>query len=72
MNFLNTIAGSGFALVLTFTGPIAWGQSLSNKADAGGASGNHHAGWSRTKLCPRWIKIKMERCRCPRRNSDFP
>lgn len=45
MKFLNTIAGSGVALVLTFTAPIAWGQSLSNNADVCGTSGASRATW---------------------------
>jgi hypothetical protein len=48
MNFLKSIAGSGVAVMLTFTAPVAWGQSVSKNVggsvavvDASGAGRGH-------------------------------
>ncbi len=48
MNSLKTIAGSGLALMLTVTAPVAWGQSVSKNVggsvavvDASGAGRGH-------------------------------
>jgi hypothetical protein len=46
MNRLKTIAGSGVALMLTFTAPFAWGQSAPNNMAASGAAGAYQTDWS--------------------------
>ena len=38
MNSIKTIAGSGLVLVLTFSAPIAWGQSVSKIVAASGSA----------------------------------
>jgi hypothetical protein len=40
MNCMKTIAGSGLGLVLTFTAPGAWGQSVPENAAASGSAGS--------------------------------
>jgi hypothetical protein len=40
MNSIRTIAGSGLVLVLTFSTPVAWGQSLPKTIAAPGSAGS--------------------------------
>jgi hypothetical protein len=40
MNCMKTIAGSGLVLVLAFTAPGAWGQSVPENAAASGFAGS--------------------------------
>ena len=46
MNCLKTIAGSSLALLLTFSAPIAWGQSAPNNVAASGATGSYNTAYS--------------------------
>jgi S-formylglutathione hydrolase FrmB len=46
MNSLKTIAGGGLALMLTFTAPVASGQSVPNNVAASGATGAYDTDWS--------------------------
>jgi len=41
-----TIAGSGLALMLTLTAPIAWGQSVPKDGAESGVSGGYTTSWS--------------------------
>jgi hypothetical protein len=42
MNCLKTIAGSGLALMLTFSAAVAWGQSIPKNVAAFGVTGSTH------------------------------
>ena len=46
MNCLKTIAGSSVALLLTFSAPIAWGQSEPNGVSVFGATGSYNSAYS--------------------------
>jgi hypothetical protein len=45
MNCFKTVAGSGLAMVLMLSAPIAWSQSESNGLNAG-SEGAYHTDWS--------------------------
>jgi hypothetical protein len=46
MNCPKTIAGTGLALLLTFSAPIAWGQSEPNSVSVFGATGSYNTAYS--------------------------
>jgi hypothetical protein len=46
MNCPKTIAGTGLALLLTFSAPIAWGQSEPNGVSVFGATGSYNTAYS--------------------------
>jgi hypothetical protein len=46
MNRFKTIAGSGFALILTLAAPVAWGQTVPDNAGAFAARGAYQTNWS--------------------------
>jgi hypothetical protein len=48
MNCLKTIAGSGLALVLILSAPLAWGQSVPKDVTPSGATGEYRAIWTAT------------------------
>jgi hypothetical protein len=63
MNFLKSIAGSSLALTLTFTAPVAWGQSASQNVrgpagvvDVSGAGPGHDSASLMDQTVSREIK----------------
>jgi hypothetical protein len=46
MNSLKTLAGGGFALMLTFAAPAAWSQSVPKNIAPSGTTGAYDASWS--------------------------
>jgi hypothetical protein len=46
MNCIKTIAGSALALMLTFGGAVAWGQSAPQNVTAAGATAAYNTSWS--------------------------